>query len=601
MKKLFANVMVVLAFVIAPLTANAQDLSTLIEMMSGKKVEYDHKMPNYTDVDGFVPQIATNGMVSARDNIATKVGADILAKGGNAVDAAVAVAFALAVVHPEAGNIGGGGFMMIHMAEQDLTTTIDYREVAAGAATHDLYVENGELNPMLSMMSRKSVGVPGTVAGMAMAAEKYGTMSLSELIEPAYRLANDGFPINFHMEKTLATIKNLLINDPEGRITFYKEDGSTYKYGEILKQKNLATSLKQIMEQGPDAFYKGDIARKIVADQEANGGIITMNDMAAYKAIERKPVFGTYKGYELATMPPPSSGGIHIIQMMNMLEHDDLKSMGHNSAAVLHLYIEAMRQAYADRSKYAGDPAFYDVPVEKLIDKEYAKELRAKFPTDRARKSSEVAPTEGLVKEGNHTTHFSVMDKDGNAVSNTYTINYGFYMGMMAKGTGIALNNELDDFDHLPYEPDENGNISGKANAQEPFKRPRSSMSPTIVFKDGTPYLVTGSPGGPTIINTVFQTIMNVLEFDMNITAASSKARIHHSWMPDEIWAEKSLSVDTFNILQGMGHNIKSMRDGGFIGFKTLGQTNSIMYKDGYFYGASDPRTMDSGTVGLNE
>ena len=603
MKVVTLNIMIVMALLAGSISAQAQDIESLEKLLQLGTPAKDHKMPDYSPIDGFVPIISSQGMVSSRDKIASQVGADILEKGGNAVDAAVAIAFALAVTHPEAGNIGGGGFMLIHLADQNLTTAIDYREVAAGAATHDLYIKDGKIDPYLSMASRKSVGVPGTVAGMAMAVEKYGTMSLKELIKPAYKLAKNGFKLGRHMEKLLVTFKPALSRDPEAVSIFYKKDGSAYRYGETLVQTNLAKSLKAIMDDGPDAFYKGEIARKFVADQKANGGIITLEDLTNYKAIEREPLFGTYKGYSLATMPPPSSGGVHIIQMLNMLENDDLKSLGHNSAATLHHYIEALRQAYADRSKYAGDPAFFDIPVKTLTDKTYAQKQRAKIPADKARKSADLAPTEGLIKEGSHTTHFSVMDKDGNAVSNTYTINYGFYMGMMAKGTGIALNNELDDFDHLPYEPDENGNISGKANAQEPYKRPRSSMSPTIVFKDSVPYLVTGSPGGPTIINTVFQTIMNVLEFDMNITSASSKPRINHMWMPDIVMVEKSINMDTQRILRSMGHTIISPdNDEGEMAVydNSIGQTNSIMFKDGFFYGAHDPRTMDSGTIGLD-
>ena len=560
----------------------------------------EYKAPNFDNADGFVPVIGSKGMVSSRQKLATEVGADILAKGGNAIDAAAAVAFALAVVHPEAGNIGGGGFMVIHVADQNKTTTIDYREYAAARATHDMYVVDGKIDPFLSFESRKSVGVPGTVAGMAMAVEKYGTMSLSEVIEPAYTLARDGFKVGRHLERTFATHQEKLTAAPETRAAFFKPDGSAYRFGDTLIQNDLAGSLKAIMDNGADAFYKGEIAEKIVADQVAYDGIITMEDMAAYTPVEREPVFGTYKGYKIAAMPPPSSGGVHVVQMLNMLENDDIKSKGHNSAATLHLYIEAMRQAYADRSLYTGDPAFFDVPVDKLTDKEYAQETRARIPMDRARKSSEVAPTVGLVSESPQTTHFSVMDAQGNAVSNTYTVNYGFYMGMMAGGTGIVLNNELDDFDHLPYEPDVNGNISGKANAQEPRKRPRSSMTPTIVLKNNVPFLLTGSPGSSTIINTVFQTIMNVIEFDMNIAAASSKGRIHHQWMPDEVLVENGINVDTINILKGMGHNIKMRADGNVYGFKTLGETASIVFRDGYFYGAHDPRNMDAGTLGLN-
>ena len=561
----------------------------------------EYMPPDYEATDGFVPVIGSEGMVSSRHMIATKVGAEILEKGGNAIDAAAAVAFALAVVHPEAGNIGGGGFMVVHIADENKTTTIDYREYAASKATHDLYVVDGKVDPFLSFESRKSVGVPGTVAGMAMAVEKYGTLSLAEVIEPAYKLARDGFEVGRHLERTFNTHKEKLSSAPETRAVFYKADGSNYIFGDKLVQSDLAGSLKSIMDGGADAFYKGSIAKKIVADQEKYDGIITLEDMADYTPVEREPVFGTYKGYKIAAMPPPSSGGVHVVQMLNMLENDDIKSKGHNSAATLHLYIEAMRQAYADRSLYTGDPAFFDVPVAQLPDKEYAKEMRARIPMDRARKSSEVAPTKGLNSESPQTTHFSVMDKWGNAVSNTYTVNYGFYMGMMAGGTGIVLNNEMDDFDHLPYVADVNGNVSGKANAQEPRKRPRSSMTPTIVLKDDVPFLLTGSPGSSTIINTVFQTIMNVIEFDMNIAAASSKGRIHHEWMPDQVLVEDSINVDTVNILEGMGHNIKLRSEGAVYGFRTLGETASIVYRDGYFYGAHDPRNMDAGTVGINK
>ncbi len=561
----------------------------------------DKKLPDFNAIDGFVPVIGEKGMVSSRHYLATEVGANILKQGGNAVDAAAAIAFALAVVHPEAGNIGGGGFMVIHIADKHKTTTIDYREYAGENATHDLYVVDGRIDPFLSFQSRKSVGVPGTVAGMAMALEKYGTMSLADVIKPAYALASEGFIVGRHLERTLETHREKLIAAPETREIFFKADGGSYRFGDVLVQSDLAGSLKAIMEQGPDAFYKGEIAEKMIADQRKYDGILTMDDFASYKSIEREPVTGSYKGYEIAAMPPPSSGGVHVVQMLNMLANDDIRAKGHNSAETLHLYIEAMRQAYADRSLYTGDPAFFDVPVAKLTDAEYARETRAKIPLDHARRSADLAPTEGLnSRESTQTTHFSVMDAWGNAVSNTYTVNYGFYEGMLAGGTGIVLNNELDDFDHLPYEPDVNGNISGEANAQEPRKRPRSSMTPTIVLKDGVPFLLTGSPGSSTIINTVFQTIMNVIEFEMNIAAASSKPRIHHQWMPDIVEVESSLNIDTINILKHMGHNIVYRADSNTYGFMTLGETASIVYKDGYYYGAHDPRNMDAGTIGLN-
>lgn len=557
------------------------------------KAQEEYQLPSYSSSDGFVPVVGKNGMVSVRETIAAKIGAEILEKGGNAIDSAAAIGFALAVTYPQAGNIGGGGFMVVHIADQNETIAIDYREMAAGKARHDLYVVDDKVDNRLAKYSRQSSGVPGTVMGMALAIEKYGTMSLQEVIEPAYSLAKDGFPVYTQLEASLARSQERLGADPAAAKVFYKADGSIYKTGEILKQDDLAWSLKQIMDKGTDAFYKGEIAERIAADMAANDGLITMEDMAAYKVYEREPVMGSYKGYTIATMPPPSSGGMHMIQMMNMLENDDLKAQGHNSAATLHLYIESMRQAYADRSLYAGDPAFFDIPVDKLIDKEYAAEIRARIPMDRARDSSEVAPTKNLAYESPETTHYSVMDKWGNAVSNTYTLNFGFGNGIMAANTGILLNNELDDFDHEPYKADANGNISGKANAQEPHKRPRSSMTPTIVFKDGTPFLITGSPGGGTIINTVFQTVMNVIEFDMNVAAASSKPRINHQWMPDMTTIENGVSQDTLNILESMGHKFRA-------GGRTLGSTNSIVYRDGYFYGAHDPRSMNAATIGIN-
>ncbi|MCC3860245.1 gamma-glutamyltransferase [Pseudemcibacter aquimaris] len=578
MNKLFTSFLIAIHVVVfAILPARAQD---------------DYKPPEYSSSDGFVPVVGKNGMVSARESIATQVGADILAQGGNAIDAAAAVGFALAVTYPSAGNIGGGGFMVVHLADKNETVAIDYREMSAGTARHDLYVVDGKVDNRLAKYSRQSSGVPGTVMGMAHAIEKYGTMSLKEIIEPAYKLAKEGFPVYTNLEVSLNRSKRRLGADPAAAEVFYKPDGSTYRAGELLVQEDLAWSLKQIMDHGTDAFYKGEIAERITADMAANDGLLTMEDFAAYKVYEREPVMGTYKDYTIATMPPPSSGGMHMVQMMNMLEHDDLKSKGHNSAATLHLYIEAMRQAYADRSLYAGDPAFFNVPVDKLIDKDYAAEVRARIPMDRARESSEVAPTKNLAYESPETTHYSVMDKWGNAVSNTYTLNFGYGNGIMAANTGILLNNELDDFDHEPYKADENGNVSGKANAQEPHKRPRSSMTPTIVLKDGKPFLVTGSPGGGTIINTVFQMVMNVIEFDMNVAAASSKPRINHQWMPDATSLENGISQDTINILEGMGHKLNDRR-------RTLGSMNSIVWRDGWFYGSHDPRNMNAGTIGL--
>ncbi len=550
--------------------------------------------PRLNTTDRFVPVIGRAGMVTSREKMASQVGADILKKGGNAVDAAVAVGFALAVTYPQAGNIGGGGFMVIHLADENKSIAIDYREMAPSAAHRDMYLnEDGSVDNDRSKYTAKASGVPGTVAGMIHALENYGTMSLKEVMQPAYDLANDGFPMYNYLQSSLNNRRERLMENEAAAKVFYKADGSSYNYGEILKQKDLAWSLKQIMDGGKDAFYKGEIARRIVADQAAHDGLITMEDMANYVALERPAIVGDYKGYKVVTMPPPSSGGVHLIQIMNMLENDDLKSKGHNTAATLHLYIEAMRQAYADRSKYLGDPDFADVPVEELTSKEYAKLIRAQIPADKARRSTDIAPALNLLVESPDTTHFSVMDRDGNAVSNTYTLNFSYGNHMMAAGTGIMMNNEMDDFSAKPGTPNGYGLIGGEANSVQPRKRPLSSMTPTIVLKDDKPFFVTGSPGGSTIITTVLQSVFNVLEFDMNAMHALAAPRIHHQWLPDAVMIEEGVSKDTKDILANMGHIIAPMQF-------TLGSLSTIMYRDGIFYGAADIRSMDAAAIGID-
>jgi gamma-glutamyltranspeptidase/glutathione hydrolase len=415
-------------------------------------------------------------------------------------------------------------------------------------------------------------------------------LTLKEVIKPAYDLAYDGFDMYDYLESSLGSRTERLKKNPAAAKIFFKEDGSVYNYGDKFVQKDLAWSLKQIMDGGKDAFYKGEIAKRIVADQKENNGLITMEDMAGYLALERPAIIGTYKDYKIVTMPPPSSGGIHVVQMMNMLENDDLKSKGHNSAATLHLYVEAMRQAYADRSKYLGDPDFTDVPVKELISKEYAKKIRDLIPLDKARKSIDVAPALDLVKESPQTTHYSVMDKDGNAVSNTYTLNYTYGNGVVAAGTGIVMNNEMDDFSINPGFQNGFGLVSGEANSVQPHKRPLSSMTPTIMLKDDKPFFVTGSPGGGMIINVVFQSLMNIAEFEMNVRESVAVPRIHHQWLPDAVTFEEGVSVDTLNILKGMGHTMVPSRFSGSL--------TSIMYRDGIYYGAADPRIMDAEAIG---
>ncbi|MDG1439090.1 MAG: gamma-glutamyltransferase, partial [Emcibacteraceae bacterium] len=449
--------------------------------------------PRLNTTDRFVPVIARNGMVTSREKMASQVGADILEQGGNAVDAAVAVGFALAVTYPQAGNLGGGGFMIVHLAEENKSITIDYREMAPSRAHRDMYLnEDGSVDEALSKYTAKASGVPGTVAGMVHALENYGTMSLKQVMQPAYDLANDGFAMYNYLQSSLNGRKDRLGANAAAKKVFFKADGSSYQYGETLKQKDLAWSLKQIMKGGKDAFYKGEIAKRIVADQEVQGGLINRQDMANYVAVERPALIGEYKGHKVVTMPPPSSGGVHLVQIMNMLENDDLKAKGHNSAATLHLYIESMRQAYADRSKYLGDPDFADVPVKKLISKKYAKIIRDQIPTDKSRRSTDIAPALDMLKESPDTTHFSVMDKWGNAVSNTYTLNFSYGNHMMAAGTGIMMNNEMDDFSAKPGTANGYGLIGGEANSVQPKKRPLSSMTPTIVLKDDKPFFVTG-------------------------------------------------------------------------------------------------------------
>ncbi|WP_417624339.1 gamma-glutamyltransferase [Paremcibacter congregatus] len=548
--------------------------------------------PIITYQERFIPVIAKNGMVASQERMATEVGVEIMRQGGNAVDAAVAVGFALAVTLPQAGNLAGGGFMMVHLAEENKTIAIDYREMAPRAAHKDVYLDAaGQVDQDRLRFSHQSAGVPGTVAGMVHALEKYGTMELRQVIAPAIRLAEQGFDMPYWLEISLGSRQERLQKDPAAGAAFFHEDGRVYAMGERFRQPDLAWSLKQIRDHGRDGFYKGAIADKIVADMEQNNGLITRVDLANYKVVERTPIRGTYKGYEIATMPPPSSGGIHLVQMLNMLEGDNLKGLGHNSAASLHLLIESMRQAYADRSKYLGDPDFFNVPAAELSDKAYAQKLRAMIRADRARTSAEVAPALGPKYESPDTTHYSVMDSAGNVVSNTYTLNYSYGSGIMVPGAGFLLNNEMDDFSAKPGVPNGFGLVGGKANAVEAGKRPLSSMTPTIVFKDGKALLATGSPGGSTIITVVFQTILNMIEFDMNIAAATFAPRLHHQWLPDKTFVEQGVSADTLAILKAMGHNIDA-------GKRTLGSTQSITRKDGFFYGASDSRRLGAQTRG---
>lgn len=542
--------------------------------------------------DIFHPVTSKNGMVSSQEHYATEAGLAVLKEGGNAVDAAVTIGFTLAVTLPEAGNIGGGGFMLVHLAKDNQTVAIDYREKAPLAATRDMFLNaQGEVDPEKSRYSYLAVGVPGTVAGLTMALEKYGTISLERALKPAIELAEKGFPVYEDLQKSLIAIKERMQASPASMAIFYKPGGVPYELGEILVQKDLARSLRLIAQEGSKAFYKGAIASAIVADMEANGGLITKEDLAAYKPVMREPIRGTYRGYEIYSMPLPSSGGVHLVQMLNLLEGFSIGELGHNTAQTIHLMAESMKLAYADRSKFLGDSDFVPVPVAGLISKSYANELRRKININRATPSQEIAP--GNPKhfaESNDTTHYSVMDKYGNVVANTYTLNFSFGTQLTAAGTGILLNNEMDDFSAKPGVPNAFGLIGGEFNAIEPEKRMLSSMTPTIVMKDDKPYLVTGSPGGSRIITTVLQVIMNVIDHKMNIAAATNAIRVHHQWLPDTLDIEQGLNGDTIRLLTEKGHKISVQN--------AMGSTQSIMGVGESFQGASDPRRPGALTLG---
>ncbi len=547
----------------------------------------------YSSMDRHHPIWAKNGMVAAQERLAAKIGRDILESGGNAVDAGAAVAFALAVTLPRAGNLGGGGFMIIHDAESGKTKAIDYREMAPAAAHRDMYLGNdGEPVKELSRFHGLAIGVPGTVAGMCMALDQYGSLSLAEVMAPAIRLAEEGFVITADLADSLKGLETRLKKWLSSARMFFKENGSFYEPGEVIKRPDLAVTLKRIAEQGPAGFYEGETAEKIVAAVQEAGGIMTLEDMAGYKAVLRDPVKGSYRGYNIVSMPPPSSGGVHIIQMLNVLEGYPLGWLGHSSSDTIHLMAETMKRAYADRSEYLGDSDFFDVPIAKLTSKTYAADIRASINRNFATPSAEIRPGNLAPYESNETTHYSIVDKNGNAISNTYTINFSYGSGLVAEGTGVLLNNEMDDFSTKPGVPNAYGLIGGEANKVEPGKRPLSSMSPTMVMKDGDVYLVTGSPGGSRIITTTLQVILNVIDHGMNVAEATHAPRIHHQWLPDEIHIEEGLSLDTIAALEAKGHSVRLK--------SVMGSTQSILVdKDGgLLLGASDPRRTGAATVG---
>jgi gamma-glutamyltranspeptidase/glutathione hydrolase len=535
----------------------------------------------------FHPVIAETGVTVSQEAIASQVGADILSAGGNAIDAAVATGFALAVTLPRAGNIGGGGFMLVHLAAENKTIAIDYREMAPAAASRNMFLDReGDVDRIKARHSVNSSGVPGTVAGMIHALENYGTMSLKEVMQPAIKLASSGFPMSRGLASSLVRYEDYLSKDAASSGYFYKADGEFYQAGELLVQKDLAASLKRISKNGRAGFYRGKTADLLIAQMRRNGGIISHQDLLNYKVIERQPVCGEYRDNKVCAMPPPSSGGVHLVQMLNILEGWDLQALGHNSAAYLHRLVESMRRAYADRSLHLGDPDFYPVPAEQLMDKKYATVLREQIDLDKSSRSIDIKPVPTVSNnESSETTHYATWDRWGNVVSNTYTINFSYGSGISVAGAGFLLNNEMDDFSSKPGSANGYGLIGGEANAIQPGKRPLSSMTPTIVFNEqGDAILATGSPGGSTIITVVLQMLLNVLDFDMGIAEATAAPRIHHQWLPDSVRYERGISQDTLKLLIDMGHLLGDQP-------VRLGATQSISSdKNKIKYAASDPR-----------
>jgi len=539
----------------------------------------------------FHPTLGRKGMVVSQDTHASNAGLDVLKMGGNAVDAAVATGFALAVTHPQAGNLGGGGFMLIYLKSEDRVIALDYREMAPQAASRDMFLNaEGDVDNRRARFSMQSSGVPGTVMGLTEAQAKYGALPLSTVMAPAIRLADEGFIMNWALSASLSRYRQRLGADPASLKQFFKADGSAYQQGELFQQPDLAKTLKEIAAKGAAGFYQGWVADRIVDTMKASDGLIRHEDLLNYVAKERSAITGTFRDYSVVAMPPPSSGGVHVVQMLNVLEGWDMKSLGHNSASYIHRLTESMKYAYADRSKYLGDPDFFNVPVKALTDKGYAGTIRGKIKLDAATPSTEIAPAPDLPDESKDTTHFSTMDAAGNMVSNTYTLNFSYGNGRTVEGAGFLLNNEMDDFSAKPGTPNGFGLIGGVANAIEPGKRPLSSMTPVMLFKNGQPLMATGSPGGSTIITAVLQTVLNVMEFDMNAATATARPRIHHQWFPDRLILEPGHSVDTRQILAAMGHSVSAVASYNE-GERVLGATMTIIRRpDGIIAGSADPR-----------
>jgi gamma-glutamyltranspeptidase/glutathione hydrolase len=547
----------------------------------------DLRRSGYTPppLDSVHAVVGEQGMVVAQEKQAARIGTEILRQGGNAIDAAVATGFALAVTYPRAGNIGGGGFMVIHLRQGNEDVAIDYREAAPAATTKEIFLgADGKPDNAKSRNSALAIGVPGTVAGLALALEKYGSghFTLGQLLQPAIALARDGFAMTDDMADSLPISYPRLARWPASARIFSHDDGTPLRDGDRLQQPDLAATLTAIAEQGPRGFYEGPVAEKLARGIQDAGGIMTSDDLKAYQPVIRTPVRGTYRGYDIVSMPLPSSGGTVLLETLNILEGYQLRDLRQGSAASLHLLIEAMKRAYADRARYLGDPAFVDAPVNLMLSKDYAAKQRASIDPDHATAAADVLQVKPL-REGSNTTHFSVVDSIGNAVSNTYTLNFPYGVGLIPEGTGVLLNNELDDFTAAIGASNAFELVGFEANLPGPGKRPLSSMSPTIVLKDGKPVLVTGSPGGSRIISTVLQVIVDVLDYHMDIAAAVAAPRLHHQWMPDEVRIERGFPSEVLAELSAKGHRI----------VQPMGETsaNSILVTTSGLLGAPDPRT----------
>jgi gamma-glutamyltranspeptidase/glutathione hydrolase len=527
------------------------------------------------------PVRGRKGMVVTREPRATEVGLKILESGGNAVDAAVAVGFTLAVTHPSAGNIGGGGFMLIRLAD-GRTTFLDFRERAPAAASRNMYLDASGKATQDSVIGYRASGVPGSVRGFEYAASKYGRKPWAELVAPAVEMASKGVTLSWSEANQMESAARSLARFPESKRVFLR-DGKDYQAGELFMQPDLGRTLARMEKDGARDFYEGETARLLAKDMLEHGGLITEADLAAYKVIERAPLTGKYRGYDIITSPPPSSGGIGILQMLGVLEGTGYEKGGAGSAEVVHYMTEAMRRYFADRAEHLGDPDFVKVPLGSLLNPAYIAKLRASIDPEQATPSSAIHAAIVSDHESNQTTHYTIADGEGNLALVTYTLNGGFGSKVTATGLGFLLNNEMDDFAAEPGSPNMFGLVQGEKNAIQPHKTPLSSMVPAIVLQDGKPYLALGSPGGPTIINTVLEVMVNVIDFNMNVQDAVNWPRFHHQWLPDQLQIERGYSPDTIALLEKRGYTIRRVN--------AQGECAAIMLENGWLAGAADPRT----------